>query len=233
MERFVVTASLRTPMVKAAGYLTLDALLAAVLFDRLQDVDAAHSSVPLRCSEGLFHASAAVAEHVDKSRIAFVANLRADHSVDPDLIAKNTSGQLHRAIGRTRRRDYGAVMNSYELLTVPTITWYAEGDLQAVQELLRPVQFIGKRRASGFGEVAGWSLEEGSSLDGIVGPFGEPLRPVLGQRTKSVPSRLRPRVGRIARGSLALTSWRLPKRPGIAAPIKIRQRQRPEAPRSD
>ena len=69
MKRFVVTAGLRTPLVRSAGYLTLDALLAAILFDKLQDVEAAHSAVPLRCSDGLFHASAAVLEPVDKSRI--------------------------------------------------------------------------------------------------------------------------------------------------------------------
>lgn len=39
------------------------------------------------------------------------------------------------------------------------------------------MQFIGKRRASGFGRVARWEFEQ-DELDGIEGPFGEPLRPV-------------------------------------------------------
>jgi hypothetical protein len=39
------------------------------------------------------------------------------------------------------------------------------------------VTFIGKRRGSGFGEVSNWSVLPGD-LDGIIGPFDDPLRPV-------------------------------------------------------
>ena len=59
----------------------------------------------------------------------------------------------------------------------PTIDWYAEGDTDAVQALLKDTHFIGKRRASGFGEVDRWSLEP-DELDGITGHLDEPLRPV-------------------------------------------------------
>ena len=58
-----------------------------------------------------------------------------------------------------------------------TVTWYVEGDGDRIQQLLAPVQFIGKRRASGFGQVERWEFEP-DYLDGIEGPFGEPLRPV-------------------------------------------------------
>ena len=88
MEKLVVTAHMKTPFILGGGYMTLDALLAGILFDDLQDVGAAHSSVPIKCTEGLFHASAAIYESFDQSRVAFVANLRADHSIDPDLILK-------------------------------------------------------------------------------------------------------------------------------------------------
>ena len=52
-----------------------------------------------------------------------------------------------------------------------------EGDADRIRSLLEPVQFIGKRRASGFGQVAAWDFEP-DELDGIEGLFGEPLRPV-------------------------------------------------------
>ena len=39
------------------------------------------------------------------------------------------------------------------------------------------VEFIGKRRASGFGQVGALNIEP-ADLDGLVGHFGEPLRPV-------------------------------------------------------
>lgn len=51
MDRIKVTAHLLAPVVTGGGYMTLDGLLAALLFDRLQDVDAAHAAVPIRQSD--------------------------------------------------------------------------------------------------------------------------------------------------------------------------------------
>lgn len=177
MERFKITAALRTPIIVGGGYLTLDAFLAALIFEECGDVDQAHSTVPLACSDGLFHASAVLIEPYSSDPISFVANLRATHSIDPDLLKKNKYGKVHNKISLTRRREYGAVLNSYKSFAAPEITWYAEGDGEAVEQLVSRVKFIGKRRASGFGEVSDWKVEP-DELDGIVGPFGEPLRPV-------------------------------------------------------
>lgn len=157
--------------------MTFDALLAGILFDQIGDVEQAHANVPVRVTEGLFHASAAIFEPIDQTRTSFVANLRADHSIDPDLIFKNKNGGIYKKMGRTRRRDFGAVMNNYDTLTTHKITWYVDGDPERIEQLIRDVAFIGKRRASGFGEVAAWEVEEGE-LDGLLGYVGEPLRPI-------------------------------------------------------
>jgi hypothetical protein len=172
MDRLRVTATLLAPLVTGGGYLTLDGLLAALLFDELQDVEAAHSSIPIKQTDGLYHASAGILEAA-RERITFIAALRPDHSIDPDLILKNKHGQLHRKFDTSLTN----VLNTYTQLTAPTVTWYAEGDAERIQRLLTPVQFIGKRRASGFGRVSHWHIEA-DDLDGIEGPFGEPLRPV-------------------------------------------------------
>ncbi len=153
--------------------MTLDGILSAQLFDKLNDVEAAHAEVPIQCVDGLFYASAAVFEPIDKARQAFIAGLRETHSIDPDLIKKNQHGQLHKKFDTSLTN----VMNSYSAYTAPEITWYATGDADEVERLLRPIQFIGKRRASGFGEVSEWQIEDGE-LDGLVGYAGEPLRPV-------------------------------------------------------
>ena len=172
MDRIKVSAQLLAPVVTGGGYMTLDALLAALLFDELQDVEAAHAAIPIRRTDGLHHASAALME-ASRERIAFIAALRPGHSIDPELILKNKHGQLHRKFDTSLTN----VMNSYTLLTAPTVTWYAEGDAEQIMRLLSPVQFIGKRRASGFGRVSNWLIEP-DDYDGIEGPFGEPLRPV-------------------------------------------------------
>lgn len=181
MDKLTIIARLAAPIVFGGGYLTLDALLAALIFERNGDgdVDSAHAAVPLARAAGLFHASAAILEPNDSRPVSFVANLRAAHSLDPDLLLRNRKGAVHRKIGLTRRQDFGAVMNACRAFDAPEAVWYAEGDGEAVESLLAGAgaRFIGKRRASGFGEVSRWSVEPGD-LDGVIGPFGDPLRPV-------------------------------------------------------
>lgn len=164
--------------------MTLDGLLAALLFERLQDVDLAHAAIPVRSTDGLFHASAAIMEPIEQGRVAFIASLRPQHSIDPDHIRKNKRGELHRKFDTSLTN----VMNGYRAITAPTATWYAEADAEKVRTLLEPVEFIGKRRASGFGRVTRWEFEPGE-LDGIEGPFGEPLRPVPREMFKGDTSR--------------------------------------------
>lgn len=177
MDRFLLTLKLGSPVITGGGYMTLDALLAAILFDQHEDLEKAHRDIPLRCTNGLWHASAAIYEKLDTRRFAFVANLRAMHDLDPDLVARNPQGRLHRSLGLTRRRDFGAVLNSYSMFSADSISWYAEGDAPAVERLISDIHFIGKRRANGFGEILRYSIEP-TDLDGLIGNFGEPLRPI-------------------------------------------------------
>ena len=177
MQSFLLTVRLNTPVVLGDGFFTLDALLAALLFEECGDVETAHAQVPLRRTGDLFHGSAAFLDRVDRQDVSFVANLRAAHSLDPELILKNRRGGTHRKIDATRRQGFGAVMNSYKAYFSAGITWYGEGDTAEIERLMKRLTFIGKRRASGFGEVARFELQTGD-CDGLTGPFGEPLRPI-------------------------------------------------------
>lgn len=172
MDKIKVTAHMASPLVVGLGYMTLDALLGSLLFDQVQDVDLAHSLIPVACTDGLFHASGAIIEG-DKGRVAFIASLHPKHSLDPDLILKNKKGELHRKIDSSLTN----VLNSYSTIDTPFATWYTEGDAGKIESLLSSVAFIGKRRASGFGEIKHWSFEK-DELDGVYGSFGEPLRPI-------------------------------------------------------
>lgn len=183
MERLTITAHMKTPFITGGGYMTFDALLAGILFDELQDVEAAHSSVPIKCTNGLFHASAAMYEPLGHSRVAFVANMRADHSLDADLFPRKKNGSTYRKLNRLTRQGFGPVMNSYDSMQVESLEWYVEGDSEEIFKLINPISFIGKRRASGFGEVNHWSIES-SELDGLTGFLDEPLRPIPVERFK-------------------------------------------------
>jgi len=113
MDKLTVTARLKAPIILGGGYLTLDGLLANLIFEKTGDIATAHNTVPLTCTDGLFHGSAALLEPFGSSVVSFVANMRAVHALDPDLILKNKHGNIHKQIGLTRRRDFGAVMNGY------------------------------------------------------------------------------------------------------------------------
>ena len=93
--------------------MTLDGILAAQLFDELGDVDKAHESVPVKQTNGLFHASAVIFEPIDKAKQAFIAGLRETHSINPDHIKKNKHGQLHKKFDTSLTN----VMNSYPVYT--------------------------------------------------------------------------------------------------------------------
>lgn len=176
MERFTITVDLRTPAI--ISMLTLDGLLGAILFDDLQDVDKAHKAIPLRCSDGLYHASVAQTVGVcEAGKYTLIAGLRATHDLDVSQIKQAKDGNPHRAIGLTRRSDFGNVLNSHGTIMANSLQWHAEGDADRVLELLEEVQFIGKKRTAGFGQVQGWRLTE-SVLDGISDASGMPLRPV-------------------------------------------------------
>ncbi len=176
MERFTIEADLLSPVI--INTLTLDGLLGAVLFDELQDVDKAHAAIPLRCTDGLYHASVAQAVGlIERGKHALIAGLRATHDLDLNLIKQTKSGQPHRQLGLKRRGDFGNVMNGYQTLVAQSLQWHAEGDAEQVLELLQDIEFIGKKRTTGFGQVRGWRLAE-SELDGIADAQGQPLRPV-------------------------------------------------------
>lgn len=189
MERFTITAEMVTPAIIST--LTLDGLLGAVLFDQLQDMDVAHAGIPLRCSDGLYHASVALpVGKVELGKHGFIAGLRAMHDLDLSLIKQGAGGQPHRRIGLTRRGDFGNVMNGYHTVVAQALQWHAEGDADQVLELLQEIEFIGKKRTAGFGQVRAWQLSE-SALDGIADAGGQPLRPVPLPMWQGDPSAIR------------------------------------------
>lgn len=178
MDRLLVTARLATPVIFAGGHMTLDAILGAVLYDELQDVAAAHDAIPIRCDDGLYHASSAIPEESVTQPYSIVAGLNARHKLTPDLIRLNRQGtDSIRKIGLNRRRDYGNVKSDYRLLATPSLTWYVEGRADEVRRLLDRIDFLGKKRAQGFGEVSRFEIAE-TGESPLVSPFGSPLRPI-------------------------------------------------------
>lgn len=175
MNPFLIRAYLRTPVI-FNGYMTLDALLMA----ELQRGDV---SDLIKCVDDLYFASAAVLENeAGRIKASFVASMRPQFTPEwLDVIAPNTNKNTDVAIGDSRYREAGNVINGYDAKVASAVVWYATGIKGAVLEALRGVKFIGKRRASGYGEVVRWEAEDGE-LDGLVGYLGDPLRPIPADR---------------------------------------------------
>lgn len=176
-ERFRISAVMSSPVI-ITSHATLDGLVAALLFDQLQNVDAAHAAIPIKSNDGLFCASAARLLGVSATRkVGFIAGLRASHELDLEWVEKNADGGPHRALGVTRRNEFGNVANAYTAHAATVVEWTAEGDGDQVIELLQGVHAIGKRRNAGFGEVSSWHIEP-ADVDGVIGVDNRVLRPV-------------------------------------------------------
>ena len=188
-EKLRITAELKTPMIMR-GFLTFDALMGALLFEKYEDVEKAHAEIPIRCEEGLFHASAAQVGDFERGSVSFIASLRADHDINPDHLLKNRAGTgMHRRMKRTKREAYGNVKNDYRTIASQTVFWDVEGDSAKIGELLNNAMFIGKKRTAGYGEIAKWHFDEGLN-DGLLSSDKTPLRPIpvhLYQGDKTLP----------------------------------------------
>ena len=188
-ERLRITAELKTPIIMR-GFLTFDALMGALLFEKYEDVEKAHANIPIRCEEGLYHASAAQIGDFEKGAVSFIASLRADHDIHPDLLLKNKEGtNTHRKMKRTKREAYGNVKNDYLTINTPKVFWDVEGDGDQIRELLKNAMFIGKKRTAGYGEITNWHFDD-SLNNGLLSPDNKPMRPIpvqLYEGDKSLP----------------------------------------------
>ena len=191
MENFRIAAELVTPII--VNTLTLDGLLGAVIFDQLQDIELAHAKIPLRCRDGLFHASVAQFKaRRQPGRQTLIAGLRASHDLNLDWIQKNPKDpdKPRNQLGLSRRSQFGNVMNSYATTEAQEVFWDAQGDPEAVLALLENTHFIGKKRTAGFGQVKAWYLQE-TDVDGVTDKALQPMRPVPLDRWDGDPNALR------------------------------------------
>ena len=167
MDKLQVTAYVEGPIIRSGGYWTLDALLAAAVFDSTGDLDRAHNALPLANTGGMYHASAAFIEPRAQRRHAISQVLRPGMELAPWL-KRNKHGRIH------RKFDGYNILNSYQAMDAESVTWYCEGSADAIRALLERLPMIGKKRSA---DVTRWEVVDGG-LDGVTGYEGEPIRPV-------------------------------------------------------
>jgi hypothetical protein len=174
MKNLKITAHLRSPVIRASGYMTMDAILgAAIAYTYAPDEDVI-SRIPVQNRGGLFMASAAIFTPIHIAHMAVTGSMRAEKQINTSNIKLNAKGEIH---ADPFIPAYKPVMNSYIAITSPTVEWIVEGDREAIEGVVHDINFIGKRRASGYGEVSKWTVVE-TDLSPLIDANAKPLRPI-------------------------------------------------------
>jgi CRISPR type IV-associated protein Csf3 len=148
---FVVSFHLKTPVILQQA--NLAGLLAAVIAARTDSWDRAHSEIPLLRTSKVWHGSDLffVGPGV-RSSAPFVRAVRPGDTLTVDMVAPGRGGK-HARID-TVRGPMKNLLNHYPTVSVERVMTYGCGDIDAVQDLLSDVRGIGKKRNSGYGELA-------------------------------------------------------------------------------
>lgn len=172
MENFIVIAELQAPLIiQRESWLTLDSLLAAVLYRQTGDVEHAHSAIPLARTGAVWHGSAAFPIDPIPSGARFIADLnpaRGDYALGTNLPRK-----ILRVGGRTKPQ-----VDEYPATECAQVVWFGCGDREAVHALLNEVEFVGKKGAHGYGQVRAMHIRPIATDRSLVLPDGTPARPI-------------------------------------------------------
>lgn len=173
MTNFSVQVMLRSPIVlHPDSYLTLDSVLAAMIYQRTESLERGHADIPLdRLPSGTWHGSAAFLESAIRQQPAEFKNsieLREqarENFVPPEKTVKGRvtpyidlkRGRWNAAArksGRPNKTHYMATMDTYIAFDTETLYWYGRGDIDAIRDLLSDLHHIGKKRHQGYGQIA-------------------------------------------------------------------------------
>lgn len=180
-QAFCVTAHMKTPAI-IRGDLPLESLLAFCVHEATGKIrDEALAEVPLgrlqtpegpvwMCSSAHFDAFARTDEHT-------VVRGRHFTEIGPEFYDPNPRARIDGYAIAQENGPFKRLMNPYPVITTSMVVWYAYGDMQGCQELLSSQKWLGKRRGSGFGEIAQLVVEPWAG-DPLVDVNGMVRRPV-------------------------------------------------------
>lgn len=186
---FRVTAELTTPIILSGEtFLTLDALLSGVIFEDTGSVERALTEIPLDRTQDVWHGSAVfLSTCALRTAAPFKAGLGMrdieNGSIDRLALKRLAKGARKGGVAKidTVRDAYQSTLVYYSAYRTPWACWFGCGDIVAVEDLLRDVPAIGKKRRQGYGRVERIEvepIEEDFSLSRIVGGARQPMRPI-------------------------------------------------------
>ena len=176
------------------GSLTLESLLAAcaneqtgkIRDDALADVPIGYTDTP----EGrVWQATSAMVDGKYKTTEHTVVRGRHFTEVGPEFYDPNPRARKDGWACEDTKGPYMRLLKNYPLIEASRLVWYARGDAARCLELLETQSWLGKRRGSGMGEVAGYTVEAWSG-NPVVDTHGMVRRPVALRKLPHVPGAL-------------------------------------------
>jgi len=185
-QPFMVQFELASPVI-LTDWLTLDALLAAALYERTGNFQKAHAEIPLDTSNRVHHGS-----------VGFLVTRNGEFPAQRSMtwpkrmsLAQGDISFQHTMPGKKSDRafelsrgPFKIVQSRYTYIMADAIRFAGCGDLEAVQELLgehggQPlISGIGKKRHQGYGMVRKVLYERISDDISLVNKEGAPMRPI-------------------------------------------------------
>jgi hypothetical protein len=153
LKPFIVEANLASPIICGKGYLTLDAILGAAIFQRTNDPVASSNDIPLLRSHGVYHGSQAfLSAKSDTGGVNLVRKMGGDDIEPGTWIPNNLSVNKPWAF-RIDKGDYCIKMNVRKWIASKNALWFGYGDIDHVRDLLRLISSVGAKRNHGWGAV--------------------------------------------------------------------------------
>jgi hypothetical protein len=195
-QNFAVSAALDTPLIlNPRAFLTLDALIGALIFERTQDAALAMRAVPLAETNGIRHGSAAFLKgdvrSAPRGTAVFRSGLAPREASEPRFVwpSRKFKGRREYTAINPKAGAYRNTLDAYEALEAEQIVWFGRGDIAAVRDFLSELTHIGRKARQGYGKLVpgslriepyeadrsiAWPLEDRAARP----PVAVPMRPV-------------------------------------------------------
>lgn len=187
-KRFVVRAFLETPVILGRGFLTLDALLAAMIFRQTEDPARALTEIPLKRTGATWHGSAGFFEPGTRTNACFVRSLSPCDLESGMWQPMKGKYPLYVDQARNDQPNQWRRMNDeYDAVGSASVTWFGCGDAARVRELLigadpgaLNLAGVGKKVPQGYGRVSNIEIMASDAMPdrSIMLKDGSPARPV-------------------------------------------------------
>ncbi|MGC8519778.1 MAG: hypothetical protein ACP5P4_14845 [Steroidobacteraceae bacterium] len=186
---FVLTAELATPLILSVEtFLTLDSLLAGVIFESTGSIERALADIPLERTYTVWHGSAVFLESCAiRSMEPFKRGLGM-RDIGNGALERLALRRIERGRRRgqlstidTVRGPHQTTLSSYLSYLTPRVYWFGCGDIDRVQDLVNGLPAIGKKRRQGYGQVAHIEIEPvetDSSLSMVTAGTRHAMRPL-------------------------------------------------------